>query len=46
MAEDEGLDSLSSDRHSGRRSRPFGVAGGIGNPAGLSIGLTPMYYQE
>ena len=27
MAEDEGLDSLSSDRHSGRRSRLFVVAG-------------------
>ncbi len=27
MAEDEGLDSLLIDRHSGRRSRPFVVAG-------------------
>ncbi len=27
MAEDEGLDSLSNDRHSGCRSWPFGVAG-------------------
>ncbi len=27
MAEDEGLDSLLNDRHSGRRSRPFVVAG-------------------